>query len=330
MSLAVPLSGPNCPAVQALYDAKRQVENQSLQPGNARPLVLPRVFATPQEAKTYIEERMGGPVADPKASCRADGSLRILSETKTKKHELDKAYQNLQTLIDQGALKHCEQRIVETLGILSENIQERSLASLDPLADLVSSLLNTSGMEYKFTELDFLVTKINKLSQEMVIKYQMTNQKKTLEKWIDIMLSSAEKNPANRDCLVETFRTAIKTIQTGSDPKLTPEQIVRLRKMARSAQDLPAASDVIKATGSKIWLLDVVNNYLECMPDDLKTIERSVSDIAKTVYASTTLTVVASTPLATFTLLFPEKVQKGAIILGALYSIYRAQKFIFG
>ncbi len=332
MSIALPTppAVPNCPSVQALFDAKKEVENHSMRIGNQHSVVLPRIFATAQEAKVYIEERMGGPIADPKTSCRADSSLRIVSETKTKREALDKAYQNLQMLIDQDALKHCEQRVVETLGKLADTIQDRSLASLDPLADLISSLLNTRGMEYKFTELDFLVTKINELSREMVIKYQMTNQKVTLSKWIDIMLSSAEKNPAHRDSLIQTFKTAVKTLQSSSEPKLSQEQIARLRKMARNSADLPASEELLKVTGSKIWFFGLVSNYLECIPDDLKLIERSISDIADTVYQSSTLTTLACAPLAALTLLFPDRIQKGAIILGALYTVYKTKRFILG
>jgi len=341
VDVAHPLPAQNCAAVQALHDAKRVVENSRLQVAPPPNAVLSKVFATTQDAKAYLEAQLGRPIDDPRALCRAEAPLKIITSLKVPNGsqvlELQKAYKELQTLVDQDALRHCEQRILEGLGKLSDDIQERSLVSLDSLAPLISSLLNTSGMQYTFTQLDLLVTKINELSQAMVLKYQMTNQEKTLQHWIEIMLTSAEKNPDNKEILIKTFKTATKALQASSQNRFSPEQVVKLRTMARlfqkgpsSEADRAVAQEILDVTGSKIWLLAFVNSYLECLPEELKNIEDSFKRVGETIYSSKALTTVALAPLALFTLGFPDRVIKAGKIFGVAYCAYRAYKLVFG
>lgn len=325
-----------CPSLQALSNAQAKARQNHIgketpQGENVASLKTKEVFLSAEEARAYLEERIG-PVATPQTYCQVENLFKLLKELKVptmvQKKELERAYAELQLLVDQDALLHCEQRVIEMLGEFNIHIQQYSLFALEPLPKLLSSLLNGSAMDYTFADLDFLVTKINQLAREVVPKYQMANQNKALHQWVDIILESAEKNMGNKDLLLLSFKTVIKLLQTSSTAKILKEQKGKLRKMAKlyqmsapSGQDLAVAQDVLKITGSKIWVLDFLNSYVESLPDDIANLEESLKDVGSSLYQSTRVQLTSALPVLLLLLLAPDRAKKVLILVAALLAI---------
>lgn len=321
--------GSNCPSLQALANAQAKAKA-------APQLPVAKVresFLTAQEAKAYLEGRLG-PIAAPQSYCRAENLFKRIQELKvpvvSQKKELEQAYHELQQLVDQDALLHCEARVLELLTEFSLHLDRYSLSALQPLPAFLSSLLNGSGADYTFADLDFLVTKINQLAREVVPKYQMTKQYKGLEQWIDIILDSAEKNMGNKDSLLLSFKSMIRLLQTASDPKITKEQKAKLRKMAKlyqmsepAIQDLAVAQQALKITGSKIWALDFLHSYLESLPDDIAILEESLKDVGSSLYKNTRVLLAGALPIALLLWLTPDKAKKVLMVIAALLVISR-------
>lgn len=325
----VSLDSP-CPSLQALSNAQAKAR-QNHRGKDAAAIKTKTAFLTAEEARAYLEERIG-PVATPQTYCQVENLFKLLKELKVptmvQKKELERAYDELQLLVDQDALLHCEQRVIEMLTEFNVHIHQYSLFALEPLPKLLSSLLNGSGMDYTFADLDFLVIKINQLAREVVPKYQMTNNNKALHQWVDIILESAEKNMGNKDPLLLSFKTMIKLLQTSSTAKISKEQKGKLRKMAKlyqmsapSGQDLAVASDVLKSTGSKIWVLDMLNSYIESLPDDIANLEESLKDVGSSLYQSTRVQLTSALPVLLLLLLAPDRAKKVLILVAALLAI---------
>lgn len=327
-----------CPSLQALSNAQAKArqnhkDKESVHDKDVKVLKPKNAFLSAQEARAYLEERIG-PVATPQTYCQVENLFKMLRELKVptmvQKKELEHAYAELQLLIDQDALLHCEQRVIELLSEFSLHIHKYSLGALEPLPKLLSSLLNGSGMDYTFADLDFLVTKINELAREVVPKYQMTNQNKALHQWVDIILESAEKNMGNKDPLLLSFKTVIRLLQTSSNAKISKEQKGKLRKLAKlyqmsapSGQDLAVAQDVLKITGSKIWVLDFLNSYLESLPDDIANLEESLKDIGSSLYQSARVQLMSALPVLLLLLIAPDRAKKVLILAAVLLAAVR-------
>lgn len=324
----------DCPSLQALANAHAKVTQHQIDTSQ-RALVIQQSqepFKTPDEAIAYLEARMGA-IEIPHTHCLAEKSIRLIIKRKTpnslQKSDLKHAYNELLSLLSQDALKFCEPLIMELLNEFSTNLQQYSLSALDLLPNVLFSLLQHSGKDQTFADIDLLVTKINLLSREMVAKYQKTNQEKTLHQWIDILLESAERNTDNSDTILASFKTAVKIMQSSSQEKLQREQKKKLRKMAiqyqtraLSPQQLAVVAEVMQATGSKIRIVNYINSYLECLPDDIQNINESLSDIAKTFYQNKKVQVLTGASLLVPLVLMPDRVKKALVILSIGLAIH--------
>jgi hypothetical protein len=314
-----PVQGaPNCASITAFYKTNFP---------QGMPGVLPatQAFASDAAAVAYIKERMGSFNA-PATFCLAEEPIRTIKAVKSTLPEIEKASNELIKLIQTDSLRHCEPRIMDLLAEFATTLNDRSLASMERLPDVLKALLHTKGQDFTFSQLTFLATTINKLSREMVPRYFSTNQDATCRRWIDLMLDSAR----DRETRLESMRTATGLLQGTTEEKFSPEQKAKIRKMARlfqvgttSPQDLAAAQDLLKITGSNIRIMEFINSYLECLPDDIKNIEESMLAIARTIYNSSTLRGIALASIAGVVVLNPGRIKQALILLGCLYALKR-------
>ncbi len=325
-----------CPSLQALSNAQNRARQNLKIAGSPSAIVNPQIkkpFQSADDARAYLEARMG-PVAAPQSICRADSLIKLIMQLKAPNRaqtkDLEKAYEELQILIDHDALKFCEHSIVELLTEFSASIQQYSLGALEKLPQVLSSLLTTSRSDYTLADLDFMVTKINQLARDMVPRYQKTSQNKVLHHWISILLDSAELNTEN---VIMSFKTVMKLLHSNSEQKIQREHILRFRKIARnyqmgsiSSQDLAVAQGILKITGSKIWLIDVIHSYLECLPDDIQRLDESLQDIGRAIYSNTGAQVITGVPLLTAFMLMPDRLRKALLLLAIVVAV---KKYVF-
>lgn len=276
-------------------------------------------FQTPGEAKAYIEGIMG-PIAMPQTSCRLDAAFQVIARMKApsimEKKELERAYGELQTMVDQDTLRFCEQRIVELLTELSSNTRQYSLSALEPLPKVLAALLRTQGVDYTFAQLDFLTTKINEIACEMVLKYQMTNHNTLLNRWLDVMLTSAEKSTENKEATLRSFTTATKVLQSNPE-KVERAEKTRIRSLVRrfqagsiSSHDLVVAEKVLQATGPKLWAIGLLHSYLERLPDDIRHLEEALQDIGGALFKNRATQATFAVPLLTAAIMMPDRAKQ--------------------
>ncbi len=323
----------SCPSLQALANAHARAKENQLE-NKQRSIVLrpaSEVFYSSDEAKAYLEARMG-PIEIPHTNCLAEKPIRLIinrkAPTALQKTDLKRAYSELQTLLDQDALRFCEPHIMELLSEFTTNLQQYSLSALDLLPNVLFSLLQHSGMDHTFADIDFLVTKINQLSREMVVKYQKTNHEKALQRWVDILLESAERNTDNSDTIMASFKTALKLLKSSSQEKLQREQKKKLRKMAiqyqthdLSAQQAQLVAKVLQATGSKIRIVNFINSYLECLPDDMRSVNESLNDIVEVFYNNKKVQLLTGTAVLVPLALMPDRIKKALVIVSLALAI---------
>lgn len=288
-------------------------------------------FENSEEGLAYLKQELGT-FEELEIFCKADEAIQLIQDFKepsgNQKEKLQEAYTSLQKLADTDALKNCERRIMELLDQLNSDINHYSIIALDPLPDFISSLLNNSQQDYTFADLHLQAKKINELSRRMVPIYQLTNDRRALGKWIDIMLVSAEKVVDDTNSLIATFQTATNIFKSSTSAIFQRDQKNRLRKMAMQYQktsissvDAAIIKDLLDNTGPQNRIFYYLHSILELLPDDLRIIDGDLRDIGKAIMQSSAIQVIATPILLTAFQYFPSRIKNVLVIFGGLLAL---------
>jgi len=288
-------------------------------------------FKNAEEGLAYLKQELGS-FDELKIFCQADESIQLIQDLKepsgNQNEQLREAYTSLQKLADTDALKNCERRIMELLDQLNSDINHYSITALDPLPDFISSLLNNSEHGYTFADLHLQAKKINELSRKMVPIYQLTNNRRSLGKWIDIMLMSAEKVVDDTNSLIATFQTATNIFKSSTAAIFQREQKNRLRKMARQYQktsissvDVAIIKDLLDNSGPQNLIFHYIHSILELLPDDLRIVDGNLRDIGRAIIQSSAIQIATVPFLLTAVHYLPSRIKNVLVLCGGLLAL---------
>ncbi|MBA3720991.1 MAG: hypothetical protein H0W88_01150 [Parachlamydiaceae bacterium] len=301
-------NSPRCAPLRALQTAQETVRQKQ---STGAPTVLSISSSThgddnsdissPEKSIEYLRKYMG-PIPDPEHYCSAEESISKIKDikkpTQEQKIALEEAYRQLLKGANQDNLLTCKKKIMELFSEIGSDSHSYSIDALHPLPHLLTILLNKSGSGYTYEELNNLVTTVNDISRKMVVKLQKTNEKKALISWMDIMLDSAAKNTK---FTIPTLKVALKVLRSKMGEGIGWEQKKEMRKMARwqkkdsnLKKDQEVLDNILKITGSPIWVIDLFHSYLECIPDDVKRYDEAFRDIRLALAKSLTFQQVSS------------------------------------
>jgi hypothetical protein len=342
---------PLCSSMQVLKDTQEKVHrerqlqidtSEAQKWSNDSPMVVvtnhkgDSDISTPQRAKAYIERMLGLPIASPEKYCLAEESILLIKNTKKPDPEqmegLKKAYDQLLKLANEDVLAPCNLMLMELFDGFCSDSHNYFIDVLHPLPELLTSLLSKSSTGYTGADLELLATKINEISIKMVAILQKTNETKLLLRLIDVMLDSAEKNAEKIEVIVSTFEAALEVLRSNGD-SVEWKQKKTLRKMAKlhkasltTHQKQAVAEEILEITQSSIYVLRLIQSYLEEVPDDIQRLEACVQDIGA---AFSRTAAVKETTILTITMIIlsktPTRIRNAGlvIVLGrVLYNMF--------